>query len=287
VNVLDVVELIALGGLTVVKGLVMGGLAVVKDLVADLKTALASQAAAVGIVGGAAAFGGVLLSLFIYGMTLVFNNGRPPTLLDLITFVLAIPVTVLFRAVKGRAPKVDVSTATTSEDIQFIILVSQSCLTFFGGVVAAVADGLEAFGGGNFPILGKVLSYVGQSVAIICVLFGTVGLLDPSAFGKPWDWLALGLTLFNVFVARVPQAHAQSICGMLIALAQGMAYIGQQLWGSVKNVGVTVANVMSIVAGVLNPLKFAGHAGVVAVVVANISFATLAALVSLVANTLF
>jgi hypothetical protein len=195
--------------------------------------------------------------------------GEPLTLLNVVTLVAAIPVTILWRIVEGQWPRESLGAQTAARVGQLSPLAAR-VVGCFGGIVTICAGLVAAVGDAEGdqsppPLVGRL--------GLVCGLLGaglSIPLATKSAPG-PLDWAAWGVALgagtLNVFgsIELTPGGAAEKVLTYLVPVllsATSMAQLGIFIQGAVDNPPpdwvadlALATNIAGAVAGIFNPAK--------------------------------
>ena len=217
--------------------------------------------------------------------------GEPLSVLDAVMLVAAIPVTVVWRLVKGEWPSQSLGSATTATGQRGASPVVVELLGIFGGIgsilagiLSAIADGsglFKSWGKGNINALKAVMGYIliAVSIGVAVVSFPLLASTDPP---EAADWVGWGVALciapagllgvpglffaFNDMSSTTKELLPKivpwiaAILSLVLLCVAGVAYSKHKH----PSVGDDVAfgyTVASCVPGLFNPLTLFGKYG--------------------------
>ncbi|HEX2037206.1 MAG TPA: hypothetical protein VHS99_23765, partial [Chloroflexota bacterium] len=222
---------------------------------------------------------------------------EPLTVLNAITLVCAIPVTVLWRVVEGKYPSQSLPTAASARpdaaQVGELPQLGQQIMGVFGGV-ARIAGGIVAafrdykgLAPAN-PIVPKLL--LGCVVSLLATSFPLVTSAQPS----PLTWATWGVAFANLFppllsmlvpsdldpVEKELRAGEISFTISVISLILLTVWIVRAIVDPPPQTvaqGLAVASSMvAILPGLLNPIRLAGETGGLIVAVLDVVFGLVA-----------
>jgi hypothetical protein len=257
-------------------GLIEGLIELMFDISNDLTTGLLGIFAdLIDLLIGPDGKGGILnetIEIPVLSWLFQLITGESLTLLNLITLVVAIPVTVIFRVIQGQYPsEANLPQAPASQSqqlqaevdalpktLQWILAIANIPLAIIGGILAALSD------------CGKGSSIISKCAAVIGILSIPLGLpliSEDSPSDDDWISFGLGMILYLLTVCGiVPVAQeneaaygiVQSVIGCvqsIISLVFSSIVFNQSgVPGGWDGVAFSIA-VFAVVAGIINPIK--------------------------------
>ena len=285
-ELLNILALLVDGALAVANGLVDGLFGVIDDVF----TLMFGTTGAGGQPGFLTTTLPIPVLSWLY--QLLFN--QPLTLLNALTLVISIPVTIMWRIIEGQWPA-DTGLPTTAlvpgltfgaelladtppvpAKTQQLLALTNLFVSFVGGIVNGAGD---SFGSGNEPlIIGRgalLLSLLSAAITAPNIYSDSLGVLDWSSWGLT---VALALTniLSSVDLSHAPQALELGRLGTALESALSVAELlvlglywdsdyGEAPTNPLADAALGI-NMITTLPGLINPIKLLN--GLAAIVVA-------------------
>ena len=287
VGLLDLVETLVLGALALANAFVDGLLGIIDAAIGAVMTLMTDE---------------IQIPVLTWLYEKLFKE--PLTLLNLVTLVAAIPVTVIFRVVEGQYPQQaglptndTMGTMDTMQrasrraarinqprpqQAQAASALAQKILGTFAGIIQLALGIMNAANDSDaentFPALDKIIIVGGLLVESFT--FPLIG-NDASAVSSD-DWFVYGFGVFSTLLGLLPLSSLgpakgpnipQAIIGCVLALvsvaADIIAFIGDGKRNGIADAGFASELIGDIV-NLLNPLKYGGTVAVAILVVVDI-----------------
>ncbi|MCS5692752.1 PQQ-binding-like beta-propeller repeat protein [Cyanobium sp. FGCU-6] len=180
-------------------------------------------------------------------------TGKPLTFLDVLIFVIAIPVTLIYRVIEGAYPQEQLSACSAASDTNKQILarvngVSATINTVLYGILNAISD-LAAGIQKGVPVLGKLLIYCSSLTVAFNTLAGDV--LTPNFYVITSSIISLVDVLLNL--PFVPSEEGSILCTCL-TVGSFIVYVLQyEEYDDALNLASSVVGTLPTV---INPIKF-------------------------------
>jgi hypothetical protein len=188
-------------------------------------------------------------------------TGQPLTLLNVITLIAAIPVTMLYRVVVGTWPSFDKASADVRPGLKFLFELAAGILSAGIGIVGCVVDGKDNLGTGALDVDQKILAGL-----LWCRVACTVPAIfqsSPSAI----DWFLWSARIVSAIVPTLglmflePDKDTKSFLkymacalGVIAIICVAMAFIFDGKRDAIAYVGLAGGLVVSL-PGLAQPLK--------------------------------
>ncbi len=185
-------------------------------------------------------------------------TGNTLTFLDLIAFVVAIPVTLVYRIVEGSYPSFQLLTAGAAQTAATILAriqgISSAIANVLAGFFNAIFDSIS-IAGGELTLLSTIINVIVSIDLASNLVIGDV--LTPEV----WVVVASIISLLMLVLNSIPDIPSEipSITGValspLLLVAYWQIYAKSQE-GSTDALGLS-ANVIGALPAIVNPIKFA------------------------------
>jgi hypothetical protein len=251
VDFLEIIKALAITAMSVVNALLDGFLKAAADLINWFQNDILNYELDIPILSG----------IYQYFM------GDEPTLLGVISLVLAIPLTLLYYVIHGSYPQFSTGGAALSEGrlsdtFDTVVSIGSGVMFAISGWVGGLNDCIE----GASEDLTKPLLDLPAAAAALCsgvsFLFGTMSLLTSPANDSAWDWAIWGLSFIPIGLNLCPIGQIGSVVGCCLALPLILVYVGQ--WKNDNPAPTTltfVSNILGDIPGIVNPFKYVEDVG--------------------------
>lgn len=241
VNVIDAVETLLVGALTIGNAFFDGMIKVVEDLISGVMSVLNAEIQIPVLTG-------LYQSL----------TGESLTILNLILLVGAIPVTILYKVVTGRFPSQDVGAALGavgySPVAAKVLGVMSGLVTLVAGIVNGVSDAAGSDGDTLMSRISAGLGVVGAACTFPLISSDTPSQQDWLLYGMGLMVLAwCGLTAI-LNAPGQPSSWIYSLCNLGLFAATINAFVSDGKFDPLSDVSF-VGGILGAVVGICNPIK--------------------------------
>lgn len=210
---------------------------------------VANAADIAGLMGAAGSVQIPVLSEIWQALT-----GAPLTVLDVIAFVVAIPVTLIYRIVEGAYPGDELSSSSALSDTQQVWQrvegVASTVNTVLYGLFSAISDAV-AISGGELTVLATLYGVVVSLGVAFDLVVGDV--LTPEVWVVVASIIGLVLLLLNA-IPSLP-SEVPSFTGVALSPLLLVAY--WQEYAAAPDALSLASDVVGALPTIVNPIKFA------------------------------
>jgi len=187
-------------------------------------------------------------------------TGNPLTFLDVIAFVIAIPITLVYRIVEGAFPTAPSTRGATIDTAiwQHIEGLASAAVGLLSGIFTAIldAEGISSAWADSQPLVIDIIDMV--SLALGQGFYLVVGdVLQPDFYVVTASVLQLILVVLNAIPVIPPEVPS----AMGVSFSPALLWLFYEVYKPQQNVETAklgfAANVIGTVATIVNPIKFA------------------------------
>jgi len=209
------------------------------------------------VVNGLQAMGNINIPILSFLWKKITGNDL--SFLDLLSFVLAFPVTLIYRAVEGHYPSQDLSaSAVNASLVSNLMGIVGSLAMLLGGVVTTVLDSITVLNS-NMGI--QVAPAIGWKIAGLLLLIANAASNIYKAVPGQTEaislaWLSSASVVMTLLSIKVPQIGS----GVNVLLSGITIYMYVEKFKATSDTALTLAReIVGTVPGIVNPIKFAGN----------------------------